>query len=307
MSRHMIFFWAAALTVVGGLAACRDGSQRVAGDLTQEENDDRVGQEIRRCAVPEVGVEQVDQVNALLRAARMNGRQRRSAASATVRLVFHVISSGSGEAEGNVSEAQLAAQVQVLNAAYAGAAGGAATPFHFELAGVSRTVNPLWASMTFGSDAELQAKSALHQGDQSVLNVYLVSPPDGTLGWATFPFDYTSAPLLDGVVVWYQTLPGGPLIPYNEGDTLTHEVGHWLGLFHTFQGECSAVNDTIADTPAEQWPAFGCPVARDSCLRDSGADAIHNYMDYSDDSCLFEFTAEQSERMDLLASGLRGL
>jgi hypothetical protein len=118
------------------------------------------------------------------------------------------------------------------------------------------------------------------------------------LGFTHFPWKYEAQPVRDGVVISPDGLPGSPLKNYNLGMTAVHETGHWFGLYHTFQGGCEKDGDFVDDTPAQKYPTDGCPSWDfDSCPGEQGVDAIHNYMDYSSDVCLTEFTAGQKKRM----------
>ena len=216
---------------------------------------------------------------------------------------FHIITDGSN---GEISDSQMQAQLDVINKAYL------SHGFSFAVAGITRTENSDWSSVSLGGQAQTEMKESLHEGDASTLNVYLTNVENGILGYATFPEDYDGNPLDDGVVILNETIPGGKAEPYNEGDTLTHEVGHWMGLYHTFQagrgffgfgfgGGCNFNGgDEVSDTPREKEPAFGCMVGRDTCRFRSGLDPVRNYMDYSDDSCLDEFTVGQADRMQAM-------
>ena len=140
-------------------------------------------------------------------------------------------------------------------------------------------------------------KSALYQGDSTTLNVYAADIGGGLLGWAYFPKGYNNGrDFIDGVVILDESMPGGTAGKYALGDTLTHEVGHWLMLEHTFKSGCSASGDFVADTPKEAYPQFDCPVGADTCAA-PGLDPIHNFMDYTQDSCMNMFTAGQADRM----------
>ena len=176
---------------------------------------------------------------------------------------------GSGFANGELSEDAIRSQVRVLDDSFSGRTGGAGTGFDFQLAGVTRTINKNWfEKMATDIEVELAAKTSLKRGGAETLNIYTV---DGGpyLGFAYFPNIVTSAEfaVLDGVVLDWRSLPGGTFEIYSEGDTAPHEVGHWLALFHTFDGKCGTKGDYVADTPAEFAPAFGCPIGRDTLHR----------------------------------------
>ena len=209
--------------------------------------------------------------------------------SQNINVYVHVIQGAGGQ--GNVTHGRITNQISVLDAAFGG------TGFQFVLVSIDYTVNNAWFTAGPGTTAEAQMKAALRQGTANDLNLYISNPGGGYLGWATFPSSYAGAPSKDGIVVLNESLPGGSAAPYNLGDTAVHEVGHWLGLYHTFQGACSKQGDLVSDTPSEQSAAFGCPTGRDSCVGAAGLDPITNYLDYTDDSCMFVFSSGQTSRM----------
>ncbi|MCJ1413646.1 hypothetical protein MMC19_007768, partial [Ptychographa xylographoides] len=240
-------------------------------------------------------------------------RPRKTTPKYTIDTYFHVVSSAA--APHAVTPAMVANQFGALEAAYASSA------LSFRLRATTYTVNDSWATDV----ADHDMKAALRQGNYSALNLYFqtnlsssaTGPGTGSgtgtgtgtgttagsilLGYCTLPSNVTYAPcagcalaefpaadyLSDGCNVLAGSMPGGGVPGYAQGKTAVHEVGHWLGLLHTFQdGSCVAgdAGDFIADTPQQGTASAGCPVGKDSCPGLPGVDAVHNFMDYSDDA-----------------------
>ncbi len=241
---------------------------------------------IVRCSTPEV-----DDATRLRVDMEIAGNGKRALGpNGTINVYVHVIRKGTGTANGDIPDSMVTSQMTVLNNAYA------AMGYSFNLISINRVTNTTWYTAGPGTSAESQMKNALRQGTADDLNIYVSNPGGGLLGWATFPWSYTSAAKMDGVVVLNQSLPGGTAAPYNLGDTGTHEVGHWMGLYHTFQGGCNGNGDYVGDTAAERSAAYGCPTGRNTCANKPGNDPITNFMDYTDDSCMNNFSTGQNTR-----------
>jgi hypothetical protein len=206
-----------------------------------------------------------------------------TASAVTVPVYVHVMRDDAGR--GDVTNRQINRQIAVLNSDFS------TTPYSFVLAGVDRFNNTTWHTDHQSAGYRAQTR----QGGANALNIWLVDFK--YLGIATFPWDYAKKGEIDGIRVNFDSLPGGSITNFNLGGTATHEAGHWFGLYHTFQGGCTELNDEVADTPAQSGPTSGCPEGRDSCPL-PGLDPIHNYMDYSYDSCYTEFTPGQTARMN---------
>lgn len=209
------------------------------------------------------------------------------AADKIIPVYFHMITTNSGAGAG--TQQQLTDQINVLNAAYAGSG------FQFTLAGSHIVKNTTWYNGCAKSSIERAMKKALAVNPRETFNVYTCGLGSGLLGYATFPNYYAENSFMHGVVMLNGALPGGSASGYNGGDTLTHEAGHYLGLYHTFQGGCVEPGDQVADTPAEAAPNFNC-TPTDSCPQE-GVDPVTNYMDYGNDACMTNFTANQWTRM----------
>ena len=227
-------------------------------------------------------------------------------------VVVHVIRASNGE--GDISDAQVESQIEILNEDYLAIAGtpgdlGADTQIQFQLASVDPDGNPSSGITRTANDTWFNDSGAywntLAWDPERYLNIYVLGAPGGDpflLGYiSTFPWESGATTNEDRVVIGYAFFGRDSAgFPYDQGRTTTHEVGHYLGLYHTFQdgcagsGDCNTIQDLICDTVAHEFPDFGCPVGALGC---GGRSPIRNYMNYTDDDCMTNFTAEQARRM----------
>lgn len=285
------------IVVAGGLTLQSCGGSGAGADTTslQAKVDAGVGSPTSfvRCSTKDLSDIEMAAVEARLASKVF----RPITASHVIPVYWHRIHASNGTG-GVVTNQQINDQLAVLNAAYA------QSTFSFSLASVDDTNNDSWYTTTGGS-SETAMKTALRKGGSNALNIYSNNMGGGLLGWATFPSSYASNPKMDGVVILFSSVPGGTAAPYNLGDTATHEVGHWMGLYHTFQGGCNGSGDGVSDTPAEKSAAYGCPTGRDTCPNKAGLDPITNFMDYTDDACMDRFSAGQNSRMNSMWNSYR--
>lgn len=259
----------------------------------------------------------------------------------TIPVIFHIIHNG--EAAGvatNIAAAQVNAQIQQLNNDFrkiAGTSGYNNHPFgaDVQVQFCAATLNPAntalgeagierinrnakgWNVPPFTINyLETTIKPNSIWDATKYLNIWVCHINGGILGYAQFPDapnepgnPASTAANTDGIVVYYNTVgsslqkfPAG--YPYDEGRTLTHEIGHWLGLRHIWgDGDCTT-DDFIFDTPRASGPHYGCAAATTNSCNDStygsaadSNDMVRNYMDYSDDRCMDIFTMGQKDRM----------
>lgn len=249
---------------------------------------------------------------------------KRAGYSYTIPTWFHIVSSTAASNPSNpkyVTDMMLQNQFAYIQQQYSNSS------IYFTRQGVTRVTNDNWAT---GAD-DVGMKAALRQGSYSTLNVFFQSDlqtqgadPSASatlLGFCSVPIEGVtdatprSEYVTDGCNILSGTMPGGSVSAYNMGGTAVHEIGHWNGLLHPFQDQTCDPNDPgdyIADTPQESAPTSGCPEGKDSCATGynpndpkaihtasgyAGPDPIHNFMDYSMDSCYQGFTSGQAARM----------
>jgi hypothetical protein len=224
-------------------------------------------------------------------------------------VVFHVIMDGAGN--GFLSAETIQDQIDVLNEDFQALPGSPGAPgtegrIRFHLATTDPGGAPT-SGITYTTDDDWYEDSGnywspLAWDTNRYLNVYTNAPPCCYGYVPDFPSTGLVGQSHDRVVLWWEAVGRDGTVGHslNMGRTATHEIGHYLGLYHTFCGGCGSASDCygtgdlICDTNPQASDTFGCPASPSSC---GNPDPYHNYMDYSDDPCLWEFTPEQVNRM----------
>ena len=226
----------------------------------------------------------------------------------TVPVRVHVIYNTAAQ---NISDAQIQSQITVLNqdfrktnsdvsllpSVFTGLASD--MQIQFTLASTDRKSS---AKTSWGTRDAMKnsSKGGVNAVDPARnLNIWICNIGGGILGYAQFPGGTAAT---DGVVIGPEffgsiSLAAGYYsVPYDEGRTATHEIGHWLNLRHIW-GDANCGNDLVADTPTQQTSNFGCPsFPRVTCGNGPNGDLFMNYMDYTNDVCMYMFSNGQTTR-----------
>ena len=194
--------------------------------------------------------------------------------------------------------------ISILNNAMAGNQSNASRParYRFILKDIDYTKRDGWHHAFFNGPRDQRMKRALHRGNQRTLNLYINGggPRDQpVLGWSRFPWQYSGTPRLDHVSVNFAALPGGRARGYNRATPWCTRPDTGSVCSTPSKVGAEAKGDIVADTPAEGEPSYYCQTRRDTCKADTREDPVHNFMDYSWDWCMNQFTPGQVDRMDV--------
>lgn len=228
----------------------------------------------------------------------------------TIGVVVHVVYRTAAE---NISDAQINSQIAILNAdfrklnsdisstpvLFSGVA--ADCEVHFAL---SQVVRKSTTKTSFSSNNDVKKSNkggSAPVSPTTKLNIWVCTLGGGLLGYAQFP-GWSAA--TDGIVCLNRAFgnTGTATAPFHKGRTATHEVGHWLNLRHIW-GDATCGNDLVSDTPTHNASNTGCPAAgHKSTCTGTPVEMTMNYMDYTDDACMFMFSSGQKARMQATLS-----
>ncbi len=237
------------------------------------------------------------------------GRSTQATATAytglvTIPVAVHVIYNTTAQ---NISQAQIQSQIDVLNRDYRktnsdvskvpAAFSSLVTDMNvqFTLASVDRTSSTTKSWTTNDAMKKSSSGGVNAISPTTKLNIWVCNMSGGILGYAQFPGGTAAT---DGVVINTTAFgnTGNVLAPYNTGRTATHEIGHWLNLYHIW-GDASCGSDLVADTPTQKTSNGGCPTyPHKTCNNTTSGDMFMNYMDYTNDACMYMFTNGQKDR-----------
>lgn len=295
-------------------------------------NDDHYFEELSK--QDPAAFERMQEAQEVWKISQDNPIQSKKKAVYRIPVVFHVVHQYGEE---NISKEQIEDQMRILNEDFRRLNNDASNTraifqgvavdceIEFVLAkrdpdgNCTEGINRIYSPLT--NNARDNVKAVSYWPSDKYLNVWVVKtiknsvddPGVITLGYAQFPWDRSAKPTTDGIVLRadYVGSIGSASGNNNAGRTATHEIGHWFGLFHTFQGGCSTVSwgENINDTPPVSEPSSGCPTSANTCSNDNPdlPDQVENYMDYSNGTCQNMFSAGQKSRMQTMISAYRSV